>query len=101
MSDIGLERKWSDVQKVLFLLIESGFFYLAVQVSFCFCFYAHVYATMSDFSCLSWQACCSASWAQVARIQLLTMQLMYSMALLMSSRRVSHQPMICVGISLT
>jgi hypothetical protein len=36
----------SDV-KVLFLLVESGAFFLGLQVSFCFCFHTHVnYATV-------------------------------------------------------
>jgi hypothetical protein len=82
-SNLGLKKQWSDVQKVLFLLVESGFFYLAIQVSF----FMHMSTMLlSDSSCLSWQACCSALWAQVAQIQLLTMQLMFSMALVMSSR---------------
>ncbi|KAF8223475.1 hypothetical protein L208DRAFT_1411759 [Tricholoma matsutake] len=32
-SNLGLKKQRSDVQKVLFLLVESGFFYLAIQLA--------------------------------------------------------------------
>jgi len=47
ISNLGLKKQQSHVQKVLFLLVESGVLFLGLQVSCWFCFHACVnYATV-------------------------------------------------------
>ena len=52
---------------------------------------------------ISWGTCCwpCCTHIMVPQILLLTVQLLFTLLVMLSSQQVFHQPMICVGISLT